>query len=149
MVNKELRLISRYRGLRQSRFVLAAMLLLALAVTRPVPLYFFLLLCIFPAMLRHALRSSARARLTALSVLTETAERYHFSYISYLAESYCIYLIIPLFPVWQYAFTKAGIPMPKGILPITFPAAYLLCRIVLSQIYYLKMRHDFLSLKIN
>lgn len=148
-VNKELRLISRYRGLRQSRIVLAVLLLAALAVTRPVPLYFFLLLCVFPVMLRQALASSARTRSMTLSVLTETAAKYRFSYPSYLAESYCIYLLAPLFLVWQYTFTRAAIPFPKGILPITLPAAYLLCRITLSLFYYLRMRHDFLSLKIE
>lgn len=149
-INSELSLISRYIGLKYSKYILFTLLIIVCYPMPITPLY-ILLVSFFMHIVLGLTDGTHKAAKDATKdfILMYTAQKYKFTVQKYRNEQYgCIVTLFLLF-IWQVIINIKGIyEMPLRAIPASLITIYVFTRIITGMVAKYKIRHNFMNLNI-
>lgn len=144
-VKQETRLLSRYIGLKTTKYITFVLLLSGGFLFNMTALYIALLELLLPALL-HFLFSSTTKSMVPSFCLPHTMHKYHFTLDKYRAEKSANPILLFLLLFWQVSLNTMSYGIPWNI----FPALLIICNIILRLIIPIAFRfllhHHFMSL---
>lgn len=144
-ISREMKMLSRYMGMKISRYVICVLLMLCYAALSPVCMYIAFTSLILPPLI-HVLISSGKKENTAFH-LQNTMERFRFTKKKYQSENIATPILIFFMLAWQYILSMGDNPMPWKVVPGFLLCVMILLRIVITLIVKLYIHKQFTSLK--
>lgn len=151
-INNELSLISRYTGLKYSKYIFMILIFIVVIYypTRITPLYIFLASFFIPIVLEliESTRQNTNDDIQDF-ILLYTAKKCNFTKQKYKNEQYgCTVTILLLF-IWQLTINRQNIyEMPLKIIPSMLIIIYITTRIIISIFIKYKIKYNFMHLNI-
>lgn len=151
-INNELSLISRYTGLKYSKYILMALISIIIIYypTSITPLYIFLASFLTPILLGLIDSTQHNTKdVTEDFILLYTAKKRNFTKQKYKNEQYgCVVTILLLF-IWQININRQNIyEMPLKTAPALLIIIYITTRIIISIFIKYKIKYNFMNLNI-
>ena len=148
-LNKEISLISRYAGLKCSKYILLMLLAIIYFPMRTPPTYIFLTAVFAPLFLGLAASISQNQQDTEEFVLPYTAGKYNFTMTKYKNEKYGYLLNCFLLLLWQADINLHNLyTMPLKTVPAFIIIVYTLVRIITGIFIKYKIKYDFTNLNL-
>lgn len=148
-LNKEISLISRYAGLKYSKYTLLVLLAVVYFPMRITPAYIFLAAVFFPAFSGLSASISQDKKQNKDSTLPYTASRYKFTITGYKSEKYGYLLNCFLLLVWQININLHNLYVfPLKIVPALIIIIYTFVRIITGIFVKYKIKYDFTNLNL-
>ncbi|MDE7051400.1 MAG: hypothetical protein K2O92_00615 [Lachnospiraceae bacterium] len=148
-LNKEISLISRYAGLKYSKYVLLILLAIIYFPMRTTPTYIFLAAIFTPMFLGLVASISQNQQDTEEFALPYTAEKYNFTTTRYKNEKYGYLLNCFLLLLWQANINLHNLYiMPLKTVPAFIIIVYTLVRIVTGIFIKYKIKYGFINLNL-
>ena len=146
-LNKEISLISRYAGLKYSKYTLLVLLAAIYFPMRITPAYIFLAAVLFPAFLGLSASISQDKKQSGDFSLSYTADRYKFTMTGYKNEKYGYWLNCFLLLIWQASINLHNLYVfPLKIVPALIIIIYTFVRIITGIFVKYKIKYIFTSL---
>lgn len=151
-INNELSLISRYTGLKYSKYILMALIFIVIIYypNSITPLYIFLASFFIPIVL-ELVKSTHQDTKDDIQdfILLYTAKKRNFTKQKYKNEQYgCIVTILLLF-IWQFTINRQNIyEIPLKTIPSLLIIIYITTRIIISIFIKYKTKYNFMHLNI-
>lgn len=148
-LNKEISLISRYAGLKYSKYVLLMLLAVIYFPMRTTPAYIFLAAVFVPLFFELAASISQKQQVTEEFALPYTASKYNFTITRYRNEKYGYILNCSLLLIWQANINLHNLYiMPLKTVPAFIIIVYTLVRIITGIFIKYKIKYDFINLNL-
>ncbi|MCI9079181.1 MAG: hypothetical protein HFH68_09710 [Lachnospiraceae bacterium] len=148
-LNKEISLISRYAGLKYSKYVLLVLLALIYFPMRATPAYIFLAAVFAPLFLGLAASISENQHDTEEFALPYTAGKYNFTITRYKNEKYSYLINCFLLLLWQADINLHNIyTVPLKTVPAFIIIVYTLVRIITGTFIKYKIKYGFTNLNL-
>ena len=148
-LNKEISLISRYAGLKYSKYVLLMLLAIIYLPMRTTPAYIFMAAVFAPLFLGLAASISQNQECAEEFALPYTAEKYNFTITRYRNEKYGYLLNCFLLLLWQADINIHSLYiMPLKTVPAFIIIVYTLVRIITGIFIKYKIKYDFTNLNL-
>ncbi len=148
-LNKEISLISRYAGLKCSKYVLLVLLAIIYFPMRTTPAYILLAAVFAPLFFSFATSISQNQKITEESALPYTASKYSFTITRYKNEKYGYLLNCFLLLIWQANINLHSLyAMPLKTVPAFIIIVYTLVRIITGIFIKYKIKYDFTNLNL-
>lgn len=148
-LNKEISLISRYAGLKCSKYILLVLLAIVYFPMRTTPAYIFLAAVFVPLFFGLAASISQTQHVEETPALPYTAMKYNFTITRYKNEKYGYLLNCFLLLIWQADININSLYiMPLKNVPAFIIIVYTLTRIITGIFIKYKIKYDFINLNL-
>lgn len=148
-IKKDIRLLSRYIGLKWARYIISALLIAGFYYFKLTALYLLFVTLLLPECFKFLLSYKKKDKKNRPSSLKMTLKKYNFTLDKYNCEKYSQPLILILLFAWQVNLKGHSLPLPWQIYPAILFVTNVLARIIISPLFHLHLHRNFLNLNID
>ncbi len=149
-INNELSLISRYTGLKYSKYILLVLLIIVYYPMPATPFYIFLASFFTPVVLSLIDSTHHDAKdATEDFILLYTARKHNFTIQKYKNEQHSYIITLFLLCIWQIKISCQDMyEMPLRAVPALLITVYISTRIIIKIFIKHKIKYNFMNLNI-